>query len=123
MPVEDATAAHPLIRAIEDLAVHVVLALVGRPVPPSNGGRPSVTFQLGVLALIGNSVALDVIHDPGLTAAFEGIEHPSQERTGLVLETNPSERVDGKGRIADPCIPVVPVPHSADGGWQRRRWR
>src|SRR5262245_37937670 len=123
MLVEHATAAHPLIRAVEDLPIHVVLALVGRPVPPVNGGRTAIAFQLGVLALIGHSVTLDVIHNPGLTAAFEGIQNPPQKRTSLVTETDPSQRVDGERRVSDPCIPVVPVPHAAHGYWQRRRWR
>src|SRR5262245_58545090 len=123
MRVERATAAHPLIRAVEDFPIHVVLALVGRPVPPANGSRTAVAFQLGVLALIGHDLTLDVIHNPGLTAAFEGIQNPPQKRTSLVIEADPSECVHGEGRIADPCISVVPVPHAAHGCWQRRRWR
>src|SRR5215510_4333277 len=117
MPVEQAAAAHPLIRAVEDLAIHVVLTLVGRPVPPANWRRPAVAFQLGVLTLIGHSVTLDVIHDSGSTAAFEGIQNPPQKRTSLVTETDPSECVDGEGRVSDPCISVVPVAHAADGCW------
>src|SRR5262245_48884986 len=123
MPVERATTAHPLIRAVEDLAIHVVLTLVGRPIAPANRRRTAIAFQLVILTLIGHSVTLDVIHDPGSTGAFESIQNPSQKRTRLVFETDPSECVDGERRISDPCIPLVPVPHAADGCWQRRRWR
>src|SRR5215510_13328433 len=123
MPVERATTAHPLIRAVEDLAIHVVLTLIGCPVPPANGGRTAVAFQLGIGTLIGYGVPLDVIHDSRSTAAFESIQNPPQKRTCLVTETDPSKCVDGKGRVSDPCISVVPIPHAADGCWQRRRWR
>src|SRR5262245_30201314 len=110
VPIERATTLHPLIRAVEDLAIHIVLSLVSRPVSPANGRRAAIALQLGVLALIGNRVTLNVIHDPGATATFEGIEHPSQKRTSLVMEADPSECVDGKRRITDPRISVVPVP-------------
>src|SRR5262245_12945395 len=83
----------------------------------------AVAFQFGVLPLIWDSVTLDVIHDPGSTAPFEGIQNPPQKRTGLVVKADPSECIDGEGRIADPRIPVVPVAHPSDGCWQRRRWR
>src|SRR5215813_10117167 len=99
MLVERAATADPLIRAVEDLAIHVVLPLVGRPIPPANGRRTTVAFQLGVLTLIGYSVTLDVIHDPGSTGAFEGIPYPPQKRTSLVIETDSSERVDGERRV------------------------
>src|SRR5262245_38412770 len=121
MPVENAAAAHPLIRAVEDLAIHVVLTLVGRSIPPANGGRTAVAFQFGVMTLIGHSVTLDVIHDSGATAAFERVQNPSQKRASLVAETDPSECIDGEGRVSNPCVSVVPVPHAANGCWQRRR--
>src|SRR5215510_9815765 len=123
MPVERATGAHPLICAVEDLAIHVVLALVGRAVAPANGCRMPVAFQLGVLALSGHRVTFNVIHDSRLTGAFARITNPPEKRPRLVVETDPSERVDGERRIADPCISVVPVAHAADRCRQRRRWR
>src|SRR5262245_29837772 len=113
MPIERATAPYPLIRAVEDLAIYVVLTLVGRPVAPANGRRTAIAFQLGILTLVGHSVTLDVVHDPRPTSAFEGIQNPSEKRTSLVIETDPSECVDGEGCVANPCISVVPVPHAA----------
>src|SRR5262245_26962092 len=115
MPVERATRANPLIRAVENLAIQIVLALVGRAVAPADWRRAAVAFQLGIVALIWHRLALDVIHDSRLTTPFEGIQHPTEERTSFVVETDPSEGIDGEGRIANPCISVVPVPLAADG--------
>src|SRR6516225_11314387 len=66
--ISGSAAADPLVRAVEYLAVDIVLALVGRAVAPSHRGGAPVPFELGILPLIGHWAAVEVVHDPRLPA-------------------------------------------------------
>src|SRR5262245_37854686 len=55
--VEPSASADPLVRAVEHLAVDVVLALVGGAVSPAHRGRAPVALQLAVDALVWHRAA------------------------------------------------------------------
>src|SRR5215469_15426783 len=115
--------AGPLVGTVEDLPVDVVLALVGRAVPPPCRGGPAVTLQLAVFPFSRYLAAVEVVHDPRLAALLEGVQHPAEERMGLPAEADPAHRVDGECVVPDPRVAVVPVPHAADRRWQGGRRR
>jgi hypothetical protein len=116
-------AAGPLVRAVEYLAVDIMLALVGRAVAPSHRGGTPVAFELGILPFVGHRAAVEVVHDPRLPALLEGVQHPAQERVGLGAEADPAQGEHGEGRVANPGVAVIPVPHPADRRGQRGRRR
>ena len=59
---------------------HTRRAGAGRPPHPLvNGSRTAVAFQLGVLALIGHDLTLDVIHNPGVDRHVRRHPEPTPE--------------------------------------------
>ena len=62
---------------------------------------------------------------PGAGRALlaEALGQPVHERRGLLGEAEPQERVQREGRVADPRVAVVVVPHAADVLGQARRRR
>jgi hypothetical protein len=70
--------------------------------------------------LLGQILApVDAVHDlqrPGLAVA--AVAHaplqPAHERTGLVGEPEPEQRVEREGGIAHPRVAVVPVARAAE---------
>src|SRR5262252_1978845 len=56
--IELPAAVGPLVRAVEYLAVDIVLALVGRAVAPSHRGGTPVAFELGILPLVRDWAAV-----------------------------------------------------------------
>src|SRR5262249_20215408 len=105
-------AADPLVRAVKYLAVDIVLALVGRAVAPSHRGRAPVALELRILALIGHRAAVEVVHDPWPPALLEGVQDPAQKRVGLSAEADAAQGEHGVGRVANPGVAVIPVPHA-----------
>src|SRR5215831_2953963 len=69
--LELTAAARPLVRAVEYLAVDIVLALVGRAIAPTHRDGAPIAFELGILPLIGHQAAVKVVHDPWLPALLE----------------------------------------------------
>ena len=113
-------AADPLPGAVEDLAVHVVLDLVGGGVAPPHRGRPAVALQVGVDALRRGLHAVEGVEDVRPAVAHAGVEDPGQEAVRLVGQPDAAQRVDGVGGVADPGEAVVPVAFAADRLRQRR---
>src|SRR5262249_61805389 len=99
---ELAAAAGTLVRAVEYLAVDIVLALVGRAIAPTHRGGAPVPFELGILPLIGHRAAVEVVHDPRLSALLEGVQDPAQECVGLGAEADAAQGDHAVGRVAHP---------------------
>jgi hypothetical protein len=68
--------------------------------------------------------AVDRVHDHHVALdrrLLAALLHPLHERAGLLDEAEPHQRVDSESRVAEPGVPVVPVPDAAHLLGQRRR--
>jgi hypothetical protein len=83
--------ARPLMGAVEDFAVYVVLGLTGGGISPPDGSRLAVAAQFGVDLLVGNGPPVDVVHHPRRAVAFDRVKHPSQKP--LTLLSRPIRRI------------------------------
>src|SRR5262249_4425740 len=117
------TALDPLVRAIEDLAINIMLALVGSPVAPPNWPRPAISLDLTVLPFFGNRIAVKGVHDPRRPTPLERVEDPAKEAVGLVDETDAAHGEDSERRIANPRVAIIPVANPTDWRRQGRRRR
>jgi hypothetical protein len=59
--------------------------------------------------------------DPARPHSLNCIQHPTEERVGLLGGANASHREHRERCIADPRVAIVPVPHAPDWCGQRRR--
>ncbi len=114
----------PLIGAVDDFAEDVVLPLLGGAVAPAHRRGGPVSLQALIDPFPRRVSRVQVVQHARADMLFDRVEHPAQKPRRLVRKAHAQERVDREGRIADPCIPVVPIPHSADlfrqGGRGRR---
>jgi hypothetical protein len=99
----------PLIGAVQDFSVDIVLMLRGGRVAPPNRSGTSVPLQFAVLPLIRRHPPIKVIHHSRRTVSLHRIQHPAEKSGRFVREADTMEGVDGEGRIPHPGIPVVPV--------------
>src|SRR5262249_55164915 len=106
------TGLDPLVRAVQHLAIDVMLTLVGRAVAPSHRSRAAITLEFPVLEFLRYRTAVDGVHDPRLSALIEGVQAPAEKGVRLVHEADPAQREHRVGCVADPRVTVVPVAHA-----------
>ena len=112
---------------VHELAVDVELKLLGRGVPDPYRLRPPVAGQVTQFPLGKLGAPVDAVHHlhraRGARLARGGVPEELHEGVGLAGESQPQQRVDAEGRVADPHVPVVPVARPADllGQAGRRR--
>jgi hypothetical protein len=110
-----------LVGGVEQLTVHVQLELLRGPVPDPYGRRAAIPFEVGELELLELGLAVQPVHDldavlPALGGRTLG---PEQELHPLFTVLEGDEGLGGQRGVADPGVPVVPVPHAADGLGER----
>src|SRR5437773_7566617 len=110
----------PLICAVENFSVHVVLNLIRCGISPPDRQGSSVAGIAEVLTLLWRKVSINVVEHARPFAAVNCIEHPFQETSRLARKPDPVERVNGERRIANPGITVIPVPAPAHAFRYRR---
>src|SRR5262245_52375993 len=108
----------PLISAIENLAVHVMLDLLARRVAPAHGARAPIAFKLHVGLLRRGVVSVDVIERSWALACLDRVQRPTEEAGGFLRTADAIERVNRERRVTHPGVPVVPVALTADHFWQ-----
>src|SRR5262245_33809381 len=99
-----------LIRAVENLSIHIVLNLVSGGISTANRRRVAVSGIIEILAFPWRIVAGNVIEHSRSLAAVNGIEYPFQKSFSFTGKTDAVEGVHGEGRITNPRITVIPVP-------------
>src|SRR5690242_15733605 len=100
----------PLVCTIKNFAVHVVLNLFSRGVPPTDGQRAPVPGIAVVLALFWRDVPPNIVKNVRPFSSLNRIENPFQKSSGFARKAGPVQGVDRKCRIANPVISVIPVP-------------
>jgi hypothetical protein len=108
---------------IEDRAPHVVLALVVRTVADPDRSRPLVAGQVIERRLLELPAAIDPIHDLEVVLLARDIRDEVHEVARLPVEAERVEAPQRERRVADPCVPVVPVPLAAGRLRERGRRR
>ncbi len=104
---------------VDQLAVDVELALVGRAVADPHRRRVAIARQVRELLLGQLRAPVDPVHDlqraarPVAPLAHAVVE-PGHERRGLLGEAEPQQAVERERGVADPRVAVVPVALAAE---------
>src|SRR5947207_4551106 len=113
-----------LVECVEDLTKNIELSLARGIVTDADRPRTFVTRQPRQLPLGQPSLAAEPVHDLDLVrATSDGAEQPVAPRPRFVGISGIQQRQEGKGGVAQPAIPVVPVAGTTDQLRQRGRWR
>src|SRR5262245_59582859 len=118
--VDHAVASRPLVSAIENLAVDVMLGLLRRSVAPADRARAAIAFRRPVRLLRRGVIAVEVIERSGALADLDRVQRPTEERRRFLRTADAVERVNGERRVTHPGVTVVPVAPAADHFRQRR---
>ena len=102
------------------------MQLLGCAVADAHGARPTISLQVGELALLQLPASIERIDRLQLSRVLRlGAPrvHPAHESLGLFGETESQQRVDGERGIPHPDVAIVPVavPAYAGGKPERRR--
>ena len=105
---------------VDDLAIHVELALVDGGVADPDRGRALVAGQPGGLPLGQAALTGHAVHDlhVGRITGHRAAE-PVPPGQGLGGVPGAQQGLQGEGRITQPAVAVVPVAHPADVFRQR----
>ena len=114
-------------RLVEDvchLAVDVELELRARAVADPDRLRALVAVEPRQLELEQSPLAGGAVHDLDvLRVAGDGAQEPGPPGAGLLDEAVADERGEREAGVAEPAVPVVPVPDAADLLRERGRRR
>src|SRR5262249_43940115 len=110
----------PFVSAIENLAVDVVLNLLGRRVAPSRRTLTTIPSDPLVCSLRGRAGAVEVIDRFGTAAALYRVQRPTEKPQRLLRAADAIERVNRERRVAQPRVAIIPVALAADHFRQRR---
>ncbi len=114
-----------LVDGQDEFAVDTELKLVGRPVADAHGRRVPIAFEMvEFLFLVGRAVLETVDRlEVGRLDRVAEFEEPVEVVHRLLGVAEVPERPHGKGPVAYPVVPVVPVAHPADHLRERGRRR
>ena len=111
--------------SVEQLAVHVELALAPRPVADAHGSAVTPAGEVRKVPLGEVTLTADAEHDRQVDALVHrgrsSSRHEVEELVGFVGAGGDPQRLDREAGIADPGVAVVPVALAARGLRQRRR--
>ena len=107
---------------VEGGAEDVVLALIERPVADPDGACSGVPAEMGQRRLGQVAPSVDPVHDLQRAVLVHlEIGDELHELVGFAVEVQPVQRLQRERGIAQPAVPVVPVPFTAGRLRQRRR--
>src|SRR4051812_40115655 len=110
-----------LVERIENLAVDIELQLFGRSVSHAHGPRLLVALEPFELALVEAALAGEAVHDLEIRGiAGDGAEQPRSPLLGFPDVARVEHREEGRSRVAQPAVAVIPVARAADMLRERR---
>lgn len=78
----------PLIGAIPDFLIDIVLPLPRSGVPPTNRHGTPVAFQFGILPLERRPAAVEVVHEVRPAVSLYGIQNPEDKSCGFARKSD-----------------------------------
>src|SRR6516165_3722243 len=104
-----------MVERVKNFAVNVELRLVYRGIADADGARPFKSGQPRDLPLGEPPLTAQTIHDLQLIgAARDRAKQPVAPSLRLVVIPRVHQCQEGKGGVAQPAIPVIPVTHTAE---------
>src|SRR6516165_3315800 len=111
------------IYGVQQRSPHIMLNLPVRVVADAHRQRPVITGEMAQHSLGELPLTIDPVDHLEIRLALCHVGNEVEEVVGLRLEAERIQPPQAKGRVADPCVPVIPV---ALASWclrQRRRRR
>src|SRR5262249_60845861 len=104
----------PLVSAIENLAIHVVLKLLRRAIPPPHRTRAAIAVKLRVIPFPRSPGAVEVVKRSWKPTALDRVQRPAEKSRRFLRAADAIERVDCERRVANPRVAVIPVAFATD---------